>query len=108
MSRFLKSALKTALYLIDQFPDEVDRVSNRVSSMTERGRKAIYREEDHTLRSLLSFAAGIGLGVGAGILFAPASGEEIRNSVLEKVQEIGDRVRDRVSSEGTSGSIKTP
>jgi hypothetical protein len=108
MSKFLKSALKTALYLIDQFPDEVDRVSNRVSSMTERGRKKIYKEEDHTLRSLLSFAAGIGLGVGAGILFAPASGEEIRNSMLEKAQEIGDRVRDRVSSEGTSGSMKTP
>ena len=108
MSKFLKSALKTALYLIDQFPDEVDRVSNRVSSMTERGRKKIYKEEDHTLRSLLSFAAGIGLGVGAGILFAPASGEEIRNSVLEKVQEIGDKVRDRASSQGTSEGIKTP
>jgi hypothetical protein len=108
MSKFLKSALKTALYLIDQFPDEVDRVSNRVSSMTERGRKAIYGEEDHTLRSLLSFAAGVGLGVGAGLLFAPASGEELRDSVLEKVHAIGDKVRDRVSSEGTSGGIKTP
>jgi len=104
MNKFLRSTLKTALYLIDQFPDEVDRVSNRVSDIRDRGRKTIHREEDHSLGHLVSFVVGVGLGIGAGILFAPASGEETRNSMREKVQEIGDRVRDRFSSEVKSAT----
>jgi gas vesicle protein len=69
--------------------------------MTDRGKRAIFGEKDHTLRNLVSFAAGLGLGVGVGILFAPASGEETRNSMREKVQDIGDRVRERFSSDET-------
>ena len=43
------------------------------------------------------FAAGVAIGVGAGMLLAPASGEEIRGSIGDKVQDIGDRVRSRFS-----------
>ena len=46
-----------------------------------------YREENHTLRNVATFAAGVGVGIGVGILFAPASGKEIRSSISEKVQE---------------------
>jgi len=57
-----------------------------------------YPEEDHTLRRVLSFAAGVGLGVGAGNLFAPASGAESRSALSDKVQDIGDKIRERFSA----------
>ncbi|PYX85679.1 MAG: hypothetical protein DMG70_02795 [Acidobacteria bacterium] len=56
-------------------------------------------QEDHTVRNAISFAAGIGLGIGVGMLFAPASGEETRSSIAEKVQDVGERVRERCSPE---------
>ena len=36
---------------------------------------------------LLKFAAGIGLGVGVGMLFAPKSGEELRKDLKKKLDE---------------------
>jgi gas vesicle protein len=42
---------------------------------------------------------GVGLGVSVGLLFAPASGEEIRSNLADKVQDFGDKVRNRFSSE---------
>lgn len=99
MNKFLKSSLRTLLDLIDQIPDGAGRVSSRVSAATRRGKKVILRREDHTLRNLVSLAAGLGLGIGAGILFAPASGQETRDFIGEKANEIGGRVRERFSSD---------
>ena len=56
-------------------------------------------EPDHTMRDAVSFIAGVGLGVGIGMLFAPASGQETRELISEKVQKVGTRVRDRFSEE---------
>ena len=93
----LKSLLKTAVYVMDQTAEKVDRVSDRAYEMADDARTAIF-PEDHTLRHVLLFAAGVGVGVGAGLLLAPASGEETRNSITEKVQDIGDKVKARVSN----------
>jgi len=65
---------------------------------SRRASRAIRRQEDHTVRNAISFAAGIGIGIGVGILLAPASGEKTRSSIAEKAQEVGQRVRSRVSS----------
>jgi YtxH-like protein len=101
MNKLLKSLLKTAVYLMDQFSEQVDRASDRasdrVSDLTDRPRIVNDHEENHTLRNVATFAAGVGVGIGAGILFAPASGKEIRNSISEKVQDISDQVRERVA-----------
>ncbi|HEY4763397.1 MAG TPA: YtxH domain-containing protein [Candidatus Sulfotelmatobacter sp.] len=94
----LRSVLKTAVYVMDQTAEQVDRVSDRASEMADEARTAIFPEEDHTLRNVLVFAAGVGVGLGAGLLLAPASGEDIRNSISEKVQDIRDQVKGRVSS----------
>jgi gas vesicle protein len=112
VTKLLKSILKTAVYILDQadnaasdmrdrVADQVDRVSDQVSDITDRGRRAIYGE-DHTLRNVLTFAAGVGVGLGAGMLLAPASGEDTRSSMRDKVQDIGDRVRQRFSTSGES------
>jgi hypothetical protein len=121
VSNLLKSILKTAVYILDQtdraaadvrdrVSEHAERVSDRVSALADQGREVIYGE-DHTLRNILLFAAGVGVGVGTGILLAPSSGEELRSSMREKVEDIGDRVRGRFSSgkgaraTGTEGGI---
>jgi hypothetical protein len=100
----LKSLLKTAVYIMDQTADQVDRASDRAHDLAEEARTAIFPEEDHTLRNILVFAAGVGVGVGAGILLAPSSGQEIRDSITEKVQDISDKVKGRVSNQNYSAT----
>jgi gas vesicle protein len=104
-NRLLKSLLKTTLYILDQTAEQADRVADRTSEITDQAKRvvdsaasAIRPREDHTLRNIVSFAAGVGLGVGAGILLAPASGGETRSSISDKVKEIGNKVKGRVST----------
>ena len=42
------------------------------------------------------FLAGLGIGVGLGILFAPMSGEETRNNLLERANDLKDQALDAV------------
>jgi hypothetical protein len=97
--KILKSLLKAAIYVMDQSSDQVERASDRVSDFAARGRKAFYPEEDHTLRSVLSFAAGLGVGIGAAVLLAPVSGAEMRNFIGEKVHDMRNKVRERFSED---------
>src|SRR5216684_6991690 len=112
MNNLIKSILKTAVYFLDQtdrfagdvrdrFSDTVDRASDRVSDLRDQAQE-LYEGEGHTMRNVLTFAAGVAVGVGAGMLLAPASGEEIRGSIGDKVQDIGERVRSRFSSASAS------
>jgi hypothetical protein len=94
----LKSLLKAAVYIMDQTAEQVDRASDRASQIADRAKSAICPEEDHTLRNILSFAAGVGVGVGAGLLFAPASGAEIRSSIGDRVHDISDKLKERMST----------
>ncbi len=54
---------------------------------------------------LIYFAAGCGIGAVLGLLFAPRSGQEIRQNLTGKVDELTHRVQDRVQSgvRGTAG-----
>jgi len=108
MNNLIKSILKTAVYFLDQTDrvagnvrdrvyDGVDRTTSQISDLRDQAHD-LYDRDNHTLRNVLTFVAGVGVGAGAAILLAPASGQEIRNSIGEKVQDIGDRVRDRFSS----------
>jgi gas vesicle protein len=110
MNKLLKSVLQTVVFLLEQtesragdvrdrVSEGVDRVSDRVSDLRDRAQDIYSGSQDHTLRNILTFAAGVGVGVATAMLFAPASGEEIRSQIGEKVQDIGGRVRDRFSSE---------
>jgi len=70
-----------------------------VDDLASRSHQAIRSPENYVLRDILTFAAGVSLGLGAGILFAPASGQETRNSIADKVQGMGTNVRERFSTE---------
>jgi gas vesicle protein len=106
IDRFVKSILKSIVYVMDETADRVDRVSDRASQLAENTRSAIYPSEGQTLRNIASFAAGIGVGVAAGMLLAPSSGAELRNSIGDKVQNISDKVRGRTEAYATGTDIR--
>lgn len=93
--------------LSDRVDDLTDRASRKYDDVAERfGRAArvVRGEDDHTLSNVLGFVAGVGLGVGLGILFAPASGEDTRAAIVDKVQTFEGGVRERVRrATGTEG-----
>ncbi len=93
LNKLLKSALKTAVYLMDETADQMDRVSDRASDLADSARGAM--APDHTMRNFFTFLLGVGVGVGAGLLLAPSSGEELRSTISDKVQDIGDRMTGR-------------
>ncbi|HVR27232.1 MAG TPA: YtxH domain-containing protein [Candidatus Polarisedimenticolia bacterium] len=114
MNNLIRSMLKTAVYFLDQtssftndvrgrVADGVDRVSDRVSDLREQA-EDMYSGGDHTVRNVLTFVAGVGVGVGVAMLFAPASGEETRSQIGDRVQDIGDRVRERFSTRTSTGT----
>jgi gas vesicle protein len=108
MKNVVKSILKTAVYFLDQTDRFAEDVRDRVADTVDNGAQQVsdvrdrahdlYAGDNHNLRSALTFAAGVGIGLSAAILLAPASGEETRNAIGEKVQDIGGRVRDCFSS----------
>jgi hypothetical protein len=106
IDRFVKSILKSIVYIMDDTADRVDRVSDRASKFAENTRSVIYPSEGQTLRNIVTFAAGIGVGVAAGMLLAPSSGAELRNSISDKVQNISDKVRGRAEAYATGTDIR--
>ncbi len=101
LRKFVRVALKTGLYLLEQSDKATAGVRNRVKEeiedLADRTREVVGASGDHTLRNAISLAAGVGLGVAVGILCAPASGQETRSAISEKVQDAGARVRERFS-----------
>jgi gas vesicle protein len=102
VNKFLKSLLKTGVYLLEQSDrvttDMRDRVKDQVEDLTDRAEQAFHGRQDHTARNAIWFAAGIGLGLGVGVLFAPASGLETRSSISDKVQDMGDGIGEHFST----------
>jgi hypothetical protein len=84
---------------VDQTAEQVDPASDRASPIPDGAKSAIHPEEDHTLRNILSFAVGLGLGVGAGILFAPASGEQVRSAIGVSIHDISGKVKEQLSTQ---------
>jgi len=106
IDRFVKSILKSIVYMMDETADKVNRVSDRASEFAENTRSVMYPSEGQTLRNIAGFAAGIGIGVAAGLLLAPSSGAELRSTISGKVQTIGDRVRGRSEAYATGTDIR--
>jgi hypothetical protein len=117
----VKVLLGTGLYLLDPLRDRLagrlddlgeraqdtlDAASDRMSRVT----KTIRGDEHSSVGNTIMLLLGIGVGVGIGMLIAPASGEETRGNLANKVQDLGSRVKDRFSegqqqNTGTYGGI---
>src|SRR5579884_19625 len=102
--------LGSGVYLLDSLRDRIsegigdigDRARDTYDEAARRASRAtdVIRGEDHRgLGTAAALLIGIGVGVGVGMLLAPASGEETRNTLSNKVQEFGDRMRDRMSEQ---------
>jgi gas vesicle protein len=122
--------LGTGLYLLDsmrdRFADSVEEFRGRTKETYEdlrskakdgyetatervsRATDALRGEDSSLLSTTASLLIGIGIGVGVGMLLAPASGEETRGNIADKVQDFGGKVRERFAREteatGTYGA----
>ena len=123
MNKFFKGLLGAGLYLLEQselasktareqaanrFEDMRDAAEDRFRTAARRVSKAsraIQGKDPSPLSTFLLFTAGLGVGIGAGLLLAPASGEEVRSAVSGKVQEFAGKFRapDKSYSTGTQG-----
>ena len=57
-----------------------------------------------------NFLAGLGLGFGIGVLFAPMRGEDMRGVIAARASDLGDQARDtyqqvRERAEGTIAAV---
>jgi len=99
------------LYLLDslreRLPDSMDDLKSRVRNKYDIASDRVGRatsvlrgeEESETLGKVGALLIGIGIGVGIGVLIAPASGEETRADLAEKISDLGDTLRERVGKE---------
>ncbi len=126
MNDFLKLMLGTGLYLLEQSDQSTRKIRERAAgnlsdlrdlaqdkyeTATDRVSKAsraIRGDDNRIVGNALSLAAGVGIGLALGVIFAPASGEQTRSAIADKVHVFGDKVRQQFSSEdldstGTNG-----
>jgi hypothetical protein len=100
----------TGVYLLESFREKAgdgfDNISDRArdtygeaSRRAGRASEALRGQDSHYLSTTAALLIGVGVGVGVGMLLAPASGEETRGTLTNKVQEFGDRVRDKFNDQ---------
>jgi hypothetical protein len=80
--------------------DTYDVASERLGRASE----AIRGEDTHYFSTTAAVLIGIGIGVGVGMLLAPASGEETRGNLAEKVQDFKTKIRSHSSSQPTGAT----
>jgi hypothetical protein len=122
----LNVLLGTGLYLLDPLRDRlVERIESfgdRAKDLYETGSDrakgayatgsrrvrhasdALQGEDNHVWGTLGALLVGLGVGVGVGVLIAPASGEETRNNISEKVQNLGGKVWSRTEEAKASAA----
>ncbi len=90
----------------DRAADHAESLSETAKDVydTARGRvrnasRAITGEDRSGLGSAAALVLGVGVGVALGIVFAPASGEQVRRNIGDAFQKVGGRIRSRVGGE---------
>ena len=137
--QLLKLLLGAGLALIE--PDRRDgaarKVRNRVEDWADTAREKFedaadrldrvsyaLRGKERWTSKVGTFLLGLGVGVGVGMLFAPASGQEVRDTISERASNLRDRVseqasnlknkvretvrREASSAEGSAGRVSRP
>jgi hypothetical protein len=104
MNRLLKSILQTGLDALDESDRWTRPMRGHIRDTADMVRRRV-RGEDHTMRSVLFFAAGVGVGLGVGLLTAPASGAESRSTISEKVRDVSGRMRNKAEQNLGTGTL---
>jgi len=112
----LNVLLGTGLYLLEsmreRLPDNLDDIKGRVrdtydtaSDRVGRATAALRGEEDlHIFKVGAALLVGVGIGVGIGVLIAPASGEETRAEIADKVSDFSDKARESAGKRRATGT----
>jgi hypothetical protein len=114
----LSVLLGTGLYLVDnlreRLPDNMDEIKGRARETYETASDRVGRatnalrgkEDSHIFGTVGALLVGVGIGVAVGLLIAPASGEETRADITDKVSDLGDKVRERTGRQprGATGT----
>jgi YtxH-like protein len=115
-SVLLDTGLRLLDSLRDRLPDNMDDIKGKVrdtySTASDRVSRAtdVLRgeEESSVFGKAIALAIGVGIGIGIGVLIAPASGEETREDIADKVSDLSDKVHQHSgkkppSATGTDG-----
>ena len=98
--------------LRERLPDNMDDIKGKVretfdtaSDRLSRATDALRGKEDsQVLGRVGALLIGVGIGVGIGVLIAPASGEETRAGITDKVSDFSDKVREHTSKKPQSAT----
>jgi gas vesicle protein len=80
----LTRVLRTALDVFDLCDGASTAARDRVGDYADRARKVFRSQRSHPFRNISSFAVATGLGLGVGLLLAPASGAETRREIFTR------------------------
>ena len=85
----------------DQFDEVQDRAAKGYKEVRHRIRRAsrAIQGEEGGMSNAVGLIAGVAVGVAVGMLFAPASGEETRALIMDKVQDVQERAQSAISRE---------
>jgi ElaB/YqjD/DUF883 family membrane-anchored ribosome-binding protein len=98
--------------LRDRLPDNMEDIKDSVQetydTTSQRVRRAsgllLGEEDSHILGKAVALTIGVAIGVGIGLLIAPASGEEMRADIADKVSDFGDKVREQAGRKPASAT----
>jgi YtxH-like protein len=71
---------------LDDVADQASRGYKAVADRVEHLYRTVRGEDDRALSGAACFLIGAGIGAGAGLLLAPASGQETRDAIAKKVR----------------------
>ena len=108
----------TSLYLLDKLrdrlPDNMGDIKDRAWETYETASDRLGRAtnalrgkvESRIIGKVGALLIGVGVGVGVGLLIAPASGDETRGDINDKMADLGDRIRERAETKplGATGT----
>src|SRR5271156_131487 len=89
-----------------KYDDMSDNVASKYADAVDRFDAAAdaFRGRNYWPSRVTGFLIGAGVGAALGILLAPASGSETRNSVRDKAADMGNRIRRSVLSMPPTGT----
>jgi hypothetical protein len=115
----LSALFGTGLYLLEnlreRLPDNMDDTKGRAKETHEtasdrlgHAADALRGKEDSDIFGKISaLLIGVGIGLGVGLLIAPASGDQMRADIADKVSDFGERVREGTTGKKPQGATGT-
>jgi YtxH-like protein len=104
---FFSVLLDTGINLLDSLrervPDKMDDIKDSVRDTYDTATRRVSRASDairgevdpQILGKAVALLIGVGIGLGVGLLIAPASGEETRGEITDRVSDFSEKVRER-------------